>query len=415
MIDIRFLREDPERVKENCRRRGITTVDIDELCHLDNSYLHMLKELEQLQEKRNSLSKDCQMNPDLRHDVKELKIRIKEKQQQLSTIKKQIHSRLSWIPNFLSDKVPEGKDDVDNVEIRRWGKIPIFAFPAQDHQALGETLQIIDTQRGAKVAKAGFYFWKGKGAQLCNALFFWAQQTLIQRGFTLFLSPCVAKEASLFGTGYQPFLADQTYQLSDEDLSLIGTSEQTLVAYHADEILYQDSLPCCYTAFSPCFRTEAGSYGKASRGIFRVHQFHKVEQIVFCLPEESEHYHQFCQEQEEYLLQQLGIPYRVVNVCIGDLGAPGYQKYDIEAAFPGYGNYREVTSNTNLTDFQARRLNIRYQDKAGKKGFVHTISATAVTDRLACAILENFQEQDGSVRIPKVLQIYTNFDRIPLP
>jgi seryl-tRNA synthetase len=187
------------------------------------------------------------------------------------------------------------------------------------------------------------------------------------------------------------------------------------VGYHGDEMLSAEELPFLYTAFSPCFRTEAGSYGKASRGIFRVHQFHKVEQIVFCLPEESDKYHKICLENEEYLLNQLGIPYRVVNVCIGDMGAPGYKKYDIEAYFAGFDGYREVTSNTNLTDFQTRRLNVRCKDKEGKKTFPHTISATAVTDRVVIAILENNQQEDGSIVIPEVLRPFAGFDKIEAP
>jgi seryl-tRNA synthetase len=222
--------------------------------------------------------------------------------------------------------------------------------------------------------------------------------------------PC--QGTHLYGTGYLPFFSDQTYLIQGEDLALIGTSEQTLVGYHTDETLEAESLPLRYTAYTPCFRTEAGSYGKESRGIFRVHQFHKVEQIIFCLPEDSPACHEECLVNEEYLLQQLGIPYRVVNVCVGDMGAPGYKKYDIEAWYPGFGSYREVTSNTNLTEFQSRRLNIRYKDKEGNRGFVHTISATGLTDRVVCAILENYQQEDGSVVVPEVLRPYTGFDVI---
>jgi seryl-tRNA synthetase len=290
--------------------------------------------------------------------------------------------------------------------------LPEFSFKPKDHQEIGERLDIIDTKRGAKVAQAGFYYWKGKGAQLCGALFFWAQQQLALRGFTTFMTPCVAKEHTLFGTGYLPFFAEETYSLENEDLALIGTSEQTLVGYHADEIIDSAELPLLYSAYSPCFRTEAGSYGKESRGIFRVHQFHKVEQIVFCLPEESHKYHMMCLDNEEFLLKQLGLPYRVVDVCVGDLGAPGARKYDVEAYFAGFNGYREVTSNTNITDFQARRLNIRFRDKEAGKGFVHTISATAVTDRVAIAILENCQREDGSVVVPEVLRPFTGFDKI---
>ena len=319
---------------------------------------------------------------------------------------------MGWLPNFLADDVPDGHDDDANKELKIVGEKAEFDFTPLDHQELGEKLDIIDTARGAKVAQRGFYYWKGKGAILANALFFWTQRELVNSGFTLFTTPCLGKERTLYGTGYLPFSADQTYKLENEDLSLIGTSEQTLIAYHTDETLTDKQLPAYYCSFSPCFRTEAGSYGKDVRGIFRVHQFHKVEQVAFCLPEESDKCHLKCLENEESLFQKLGLNYRVVNVCVGDLGAPGYKKYDIEAWFPGHGAYRELTSNTNLTDFQSRRLGIKYKTKDGKKGFVHTISATAVTDRVICAIMETFQQADGSIVIPEVLRPYTGFDII---
>ncbi len=414
MIDIKALRESPQLVKDNCRRRGCT-VDIEALFQLDQEYLRLIREVEDLRAERNRLSSQCRDNPAARDRVRELKQVLSDKEARQDALRQDVDEKLAWLPNFLSDEVPDGKTDEDNQAIRFVGEKPAFGFEPCDHQALGERLGIIDTARGAKVAQAGFYYWVGKGAQLTNAMFFWAQKELVGRGFTSFVSPCVAKARTLFGTGYLPFFADQTYQLANEDLALIGTSEQTLVAYHTDETLDAATLPRCYTAFTPCFRTEAGSYGKQARGIFRVHQFHKVEQIVFCLPEESPRYHEVCQQNEEYLLQQLGIPYRVVKVCVGDLGAPGYKKYDIEAWFAGFGGYREVTSNTNLTDFQARRLGIRFKDGDGRKGYVHTISATGVTDRVVCAILETFQQKDGSVVVPEVLRPYTGFDRIAAP
>lgn len=411
MIDIRHLRDDPKGVEANCRRRGCD-VDIDALCAQDKEYLALIRDVESLRAERNRLSKLCRDNVEARSQVKELKGHIGEKEERMQALKAEIDAALAWMPNSLADDVPDGDGDEDNEEIRFWGEKPEFGFKALAHDEIGEKLGIIDTGRGAKVAQSGFYYWAGQGAQLTTALFFWTQQELVKRGFRLFMTPCAAKEHTLFGTGYLPFFADQTYGLENEDLSLIGTSEQTLVAYHGDETLDAESLPLNYTAFSPCFRTEAGSYGKAVRGIFRVHQFHKVEQIIFCLPDDSPKCHLFCQENEEWLLQQLGIPYRVVNVCVGDMGAPGYKKFDVEAWFAGYGAYREVTSNTNLTDFQSRRLGIRYKDKDGNRGFVHTISATAVTDRVACAILENFQQEDGTVIVPEVLRPYTGFDRI---
>ena len=414
MIDIRILRNDPDRVKVNCRRRG-SGVDVDALFAKDRQYLEITQEVEQMRALRNKLSRECRDNPEARIQVKELKGRLSEKEAYQTEVKAEVDAMLAWLPNFLADDVPDGDDDADNAPLRFHGELPEFDFEPLDHQAIGEKLQIIDTVRGAKVAQSGFYYWVGAGAQLANALFFWAQKELAERGFTPFVTPCAAKEHTLFGTGYLPFFADQTYQLSGEDLALIGTSEQTLVGYHADEVLDAERLPLQYAAYSPCFRTEAGSYGKETRGIFRVHQFHKVEQIVFCKPAESPACHDMCQENEEALLQALGLPYRVVNVCVGDLGAPGYKKYDIEAWFAGYNGYREVTSNTNLTDFQARRLNIRYKEKEGGRGYAHTISATGVTDRVVCAILENFQQADGSVVIPDVLRPFTGFDRIAAP
>jgi seryl-tRNA synthetase len=414
MIDIKALREDPQTVKANCARRGCA-VDVEALYQLDQEYLRLVREVEDLRAERNRLSSQCKDNPAARDRVRELKGVLGEKEARQEDLRKAIDEKLAWLPNFLAEDVPDGQSDADNAALRSVGEKPVFSFEPRDHQALGDLLGIIDTGRGAKVAQSGFYYWVGKGAELANAMFFWAQKELVRRGFTSFLSPCVAKGRTLFGTGYLPFFADQTYQLANEDLALIGTSEQTLVAFHTDETLEAASLPRCYTAFTPCFRTEAGSYGKQVRGIFRVHQFHKVEQIIFCLPEESPRYHEVCQENEEYLLQCLGIPYRVVKVCVGDLGAPGFKKYDIEAWFAGYGGYREVTSNTNLTDFQARRLNIRFKAADGRKGFVHTISATAVTDRAVCAILETCQQADGTVIVPEVLRPFTGFDRITPP
>jgi seryl-tRNA synthetase len=411
MIDIKLIRDNPELVKKNCERRGCD-VDIDALVRIEKEHRTVIQQIENLRADRNRLSKECRDNPDARVKVKELKEELTALEEQQGRIEKELDVSLFWLPNLLHPSVPDGDGDEANFELRKEGTVPEFSFKPRDHQELGEMLDIIDSKRGAKVAQSGFFYWKGKGAQLCNALFFWTQQQLIGRGFTSFMTPCVAKERTLFGTGYLPFCAAETYALENENLALIGTSEQTLVAYHADEILNPEEMPLRYCSFSPCFRTEAGSYGKASRGIFRVHQFHKVEQIIFCMPEDAEKCHEECLVNEEALLKDLEIPYRVVDVCVGDMGAPGYRKYDIEAYFAGFGGYREVTSNTNLTDFQSRRLNIRYKGKEGKKGLVNTISATAVTDRVAIAILENNQQEDGTVLIPKALQPLTGFDKI---
>lgn len=410
MIDMKLIREHSDLVQANCTKRGFP-IDINALLQLDAEARQLNQEIEALRAERNRLSKSCGADPAARERVKQLKVVLGQKETKLEAINKKIMAVATRIPNLLAPDVPEGTDDSCNVEIRKVGELPQFDFEIRDHQELGELLDILDIARGAKVAQTGFYYWKGKGAILAQALYFWVQRLLVERGFTVFMTPCLAKERTLFGTGYLPFFADQTYNLEGEDLALIGTSEQTLVGYHADDVLDAADLPLCYTAFTPCFRTEAGSYGKASRGIFRVHQFHKVEQIIFCRPEESPKWHEFCLKNEEDILQQLKIPYHVVNVCVGDLGAPGYKKYDTEAWFPSFGSYREVTSNTNLTGFQARRLNIRFKD-GDVRDYVHTISATAATDRLVIAIMENYQQRDGSVVVPEVLRPFTGFEVI---
>jgi seryl-tRNA synthetase len=411
MIDIKILRENPDLIKKNCAKRKYD-VDVDALRALDQEYLKLVRETEDLRAERNRLSKECQTNPAAREQVKAMKGQLAEKESLQESLKAQVEEKLTWLPNFQAPDTPDGESDADNVEVKVVGAKPSFSFEPRDHQAIGEILGIIDTQRGSKVAQSGFYYWVGKGAMLTQAMYFWAQKELVKRGFTMMMSPCAAKARTLFGTGYLPFFKDQIYPIGGEDLCLIGTAEQTLVGFHADEILDGAKLPERLTAYTPCFRTEAGSYGKEARGIFRVHQFHKVEQIIFCRPEDSPKCHEECLANEEYLLQQLGVPYHVVNVCIGDLGAPAYKKYDCEAWFPGYNGYREVTSNSNLTDFQSRRLNIRYKDADGGKGFVHTISATGLTDRVVCAILENNQREDGSVVVPEVLRPFTGFDVI---
>ena len=410
MLDIKFIRENAEAVQANCKRRKYP-VDIDAILEIDADVRKLTREIDEMRAERNKLSKLCGADPEARERVKAMKTTLAEKEELCAGYQNKLAKLISYMPNMLADDVPDGDDDGGNVELRKEGTIREFNFKVRDHQELGELCDILDIARGAKVAQSGFYYWKGKGAMLAQALYFWVQKELVAKGFTMFMTPCAAKERTLFGTGYLPFFADQTYNLKDEDLALIGTSEQTLVGYHADDLLNAEELPLKYTALTPCFRTESGSYGRASRGIFRVHQFHKVEQIIFCKPEESPKWHDFCLENEEMILQKLGIPYHVVNVCVGDLGAPGYKKYDIEAWFPAFGAYREVTSNTNLTEFQSQRLNIKFKD-GDQRRYVHTISATAATDRLIIAIMETYQQEDGSIVVPEVLRPYTGFDVI---
>jgi len=398
MIDLCIIRSNPDLIKSVCARRGCD-IDVDAFLTIDREYRNLLTELENLKAEQNKLG---------RNDVEQarkLKIEILSLNKKKELLEKKRDDIWHIIPNLLSDDVPDGKSDADNVVIREWGLKPCFNYTPKNHEEIGEKLDILDTKRGAKVAKAGFYFWKNDGALLTWAVFNYAIDFLMKKGFSFFMTPIVGKDNTFFGTGYFPFFEGETFKIENENLNLIGTSEQTLVAFHGDENL--STLPLKYTAFSPCLRTEKGAYGKETRGIFRVHQFHKVEQIIFCKPEESVFYHNYCLEVIEEFMQSLCIPYRIVNVCIGDLGAPAYKKYDLESWFAGFGSYRETHSNSNLIDYQARRLNIKYKDKeSGKNAFVHTISSTMVTDRTVLSILENFQQEDGSVKVPDVLKHY---------
>ncbi|MEW5805578.1 MAG: serine--tRNA ligase [Patescibacteria group bacterium] len=404
MLDINFIRENLKTVKANAKRRG-AKVSVDEIVDLDNQRKKLQTELDNLRAEQNKKSKTKPSPAEIKQ-LKKLSEKISQLEKELAKTEQVLFERMSWLPNLLDSEVPDGKSDEDNKAIKYWGEPPKFDFEPRDHQEIGEALDIIDIERAVKVAQSRFYFLKNEGVKLRLALINFAFDYLAQNGFTIMATPHVAKEKTLFGTGYLPFFAEDIYKLEKQDLALIGTSEQALVAYHADEILKEQDLPKLYSAYSECFRTEAGSYGKDTRGIFRAHEFMKVEQIVFCAPETSPEWHEKCLQHEENLLKALKIPYEVSLICVGDFGAPGYKKYDINAWFPGQNKYREVTSNTNLTDFQTRRLNIRYRKQDGTLAYPHTISATGLTDRHLIAILENYQQKDGSVKIPDALLPY---------
>lgn len=397
MLDMKLIRTQPEMIRELCRQRKCA-VDVDRLLAVDEEFRQVTVDLNELQHERKALN-----GPEMCERAAVIKSRITALGEQSKALEEERDRLLAWLPNLLAPDTPEGERDVDNVEIARWGEIPCFDFTPKSHEVIGADLDILDLARGANVAGSGFYYWKGDGARLAWAIFTLAQQFLTERGFTPMLTPIAAREHTLFGTGYLPFFAEEIYRIEGADLSLIGTAEQTLVGYHAGEILPADALPLRYCAFSPCFRVEAGAYGKASRGAFRMHQFHKVEQIVFCRPEESEQWHEACLRYETAFMELLGIPYRVVRVCVCDLGAPGYKKFDVEGWFAGFGGYRETHSNTNLLDYQTRRLQIRARTEQGMI-YPHTISATMITDRALLALLENNQQADGSVSVPSALR-----------
>ncbi len=402
MIDITLLRNDPDLVRRMVALRG-SDVDVDKLIELDVALRARTQQSEELRSRQRSLGK-APRTPEEIEAARGLKEELRQAGDEVQALQDARDDLWARLPNLLADDTPEGEGEEGNVELRRIGD-PVAADDGRAHDAVGTRLEIFDLERGAEVAGSGFYYWRGAGARMAWALFSYALDHLAERGFTPMMTPVVARDKVLFGTGYLPFFAGEIYRIENTDLSLIGTSEQTLIGYYGDSVLDADELPILVTAFTPCFRTEAGAAGKATRGGFRVHQFHKVEQIVICRPEDSQSWLDRCQENAEAIMSGLGLPYRVVRVCVGDLGAPAYKKYDTEAWFPSFGTYRETHSNSNLTDYQARRFKIRYRGENGMV-FPHTISATAITDRALLAILENNVRPDGSVVVPEVLRPY---------
>lgn len=392
MIDLNYVKEHPEDAKELFKRRGCS-IDVDEFLKVNSEFNEKKAKMDSLRyEQKNSTIERA----------KELKAEISSLKDQVTSLEEKRNSMWLLMPNILAPDTPEGKSDEDNLEIKRSGSIPVFNFDPKPHDELGRHLKILDLERGSKVSGSGFYYLVGDGAELAYVVFYLAKKILSESGFKFVIPPVLASKRTFMGTGYFPFEPEQNYKVEDQNLYAIGTSEQTLLAYHDSEILDYTSLPLKYSAVTPCFRTEAGSYGRNSKGAFRVHQFHKMEQIIFCDPDESEKFHEETLENVEKLISLLEIPYHVVRVCVGDMGAPGYKKYDVECWFPSFNAYRETHSLTNLLDFQTRRLNIRTV-KDGKRIFPHTISSTMATDRLLFSLIENFQQPDGSVVLPNAV------------
>ena len=384
MIDLNYIKEHTEDAKILFKKRGCS-VDVDEFLRVNSEFNEKKSKMDSLRCEQKSSSIDR---------AKEIKKEISFLKEQVAFLEEKRNSMWLLMPNILAPDTPDGDSDEDNVEIKQYGKLPVFNFVPKAHDEIGKKLNILDLERGAKVSGSGFYYLVGDGAELALAIYYLAKKILSEDGFKFVMPPVLASQRTFLGTG--------NYKVEDQNLYAIGTSEQTLLAFHDSEILNHDSLPLKYCAFTPCFRTEAGSYGRASKGAYRVHQFHKLEQIVFCDPSESEKYHEACLNNIEKLLALLEIPYHIVRVCVGDMGAPGYKKYDVESWFPSFNAYRETHSNTNLLDFQTRRLNIR-TNIDGKKVFPHTISSTMATDRLVFSVMENFQQADGSVVLPSAI------------
>jgi len=421
MLDIRFVREHADKVRENIKNRGVSA-DLDTLLESDEKRLSVLREVEALRKERNEIadtmkSASAEQRPALIERGKALKDDLAKKEGELQAIEQSWIEEMNKLPNMTHPDAPIGQTDEDNKVIETVGEIKTLSAP-KSHVELAQMHDLIDFERAAKTSGAKFYFLKGKLAMLEQAMINWALKELVAEGYLPMSTPDLAKDDVLVGIGFNPRGSEtQIYSVENSDLSLIGTSEITLGGYYKDEILDESQLPIKFAGISHCYRTEAGAYGRESYGLYRVHQFSKVEMFIFCSPEQSDALHHELRRIEMHLFNKLRIPFQVVDICTGDLGGPAYRKYDLEAWMwgrgEGKGGYGEVTSTSNCTDYQARRLNIRLRRKDGSLEFVHTLNGTAISlARALIAVLENNQQEDGSIIIPDVLVPYTGFDKI---
>ncbi len=414
MIDINLIRENLKVVEENFSRRKKPEVleNLKKTIKLDKEWRAKLQEIEKIKHEKNILTEKNAKTKDKKLIVQstELNKKIESLKVEVAELDDRRQRALETLPNLLHESVPYGADDNDNVEVRRWGKIVKPSFPLKSHEEIMISLDIVDIERAAKTSGARFYYLKNEAVILEQALIRFALDALRKKEFSLIAPPNLIKRRGFFGTGFLPGGENDLYKIEGEDLYLIGTSEVAMGAMHMDEVL--EKLPLKYAGISPCYRTEAGSHGKDTKGIFRVHQFSKIEQFIYCKPEESWKVHEELITNAEEMYQKLGLPYHVVNICTGDIGAVAAKKYDIEVWMPVQEKFREVVSCSNCTDYQARRLNVKYRNK-NELGFMHTLNSTLfATTRTIVAIVENFQQKDGSILIPEALQKYTGFDRI---
>lgn len=408
MLDIKLIRSEPDRVKQGIAVKGFDAGIIDDIIPLDTQSRELQLKIEELRSERNKLSA---MGPHTASEGKKIKEALGELEKQYTEINDKLKTLLLQLPNLPTEDTPIGEDEQANTVIRKHGTQPQMDNPL-DHVALGETLDLIDSERGVKVAESRFTYLKNQAVLLEFALVRFALDIAMKHGFTPMVTPVLVNEKTVMGTGYLPHGADEVYKTQD-DLYLIGTSELPLVAYHTDEILTEHQLPKRYVGFSSCFRREAGTYGKDTRGIIRLHQFDKVELVSLVKPEDSDNELEKILAIEEEIVQALELSYQVVQIGSGDLGIQAAKKYDIETWMPGQNKYRETHSCSNTTDFQSRRLNIRFKTGSGENIFVHTLNGTAVAiGRMLVAILENGQEEDGSIIIPPALTPYSGFSSI---
>ena len=414
MLDINFIRNNKELVEHSIKEKMYKNVNLDEILALDDQRKALLQQVEALRKERNDNTakmKNGKPSDELIAKGQEIKEKLSTLEADLSNFEKELNTKLKTVPNVIFDDVPLG-DESASVEVKKWGECKTTGV---DHLDYAISRDWVDFERGAKVAGAKFYYVKGGLALLENALIQFGIKKIVEHGFTLMDVPDLVNSRVLEGTGFAPRSSEQSdeYYIEGEDLALIATAEMSITGYHMDEIIDEDKLPLFYAGLSACFRKEAGAYGKHTRGLFRVHQFNKLEMYAFCAPEQSKEIHEKLRGIEEEIWQEIGIPYHVINIAAGDLGAPAAKKYDIEYWSPVDQKYREITSCSNCTDFQARGLNIRVRRKDGTVEVLHTLNGTAISlARTMVAVIENFAEEGGKLRVPEVLQPYLGTDML---
>jgi len=415
MLSIDYIRENKQKVLDALKNKK-READIEGILTLDDERRKKIQEVQVLREERNKLAKQ-KFTEDTKARGKEIKDLLKTVEANLTAIEEKLNSLLSFTVSVPLAEVPIGNNENGNEELRKVGTIPTFSFPIKDHTQLGVDLDIIDFERGVKVSGYRGFFLKNQGAILHMALLLYVFKKLTLKGYTPMIAPSIIKRFTLFGSGHLPWGEKELYKLNgeDDDAYLSGTAEIPITSYFSNEILQEKDLPKKFVAFSPCFRSEAGSYGKDTKGLYRVHEFWKIEQVVIGNNDEenARKIHEELQQNAEEILQELGLPYRVLLMCTGDMGEPQLKKYDIETWMPSRNGYGETMSNSIIGDFQTRRLKIKYRKKTGETAYCYSFNNTAVASpRILIALLENFQQADGSILIPKVLHDLTGFDRI---
>lgn len=423
MLDIKFIRENLALIEKTCEQKHCK-VDLKRLVEVDDERKNLIQKSEELKAKKNEVSKNVatlkgEEREKILAEMKEVSTQEKELDARLSIIKEEFTSLMLRVPAPVSEKTPVGKDDTENVEMYTWGELPKFDFTPLDHIELGKRLDIIDIERGVKVSGSRNYYLKGDGARLELAILMFTLDKLVKKGFITFLPPLLVNYDAMMGTSYFPGGEEQAYSVGVEKVRgggiepdekyLIGTAEVPVTSYHSGEILAESELPKLYAGYSPCFRREAGTYGKDTHGLYRIHQFQKIEQVIICKndKDESAKMHEMILNNAKEVLEDLKLPYRVVNVCTGDIGKGQVYKNDIETWMPSRKSYGETHSCSTFYDFQSRRLNLRYKDSAGKTQFCHTLNNTCIASpRILIPILEIYQNPDGTVTIPEVLRPY---------